>query len=127
MENSLIMTAYLIYIPIMLALTYFVAHTLFKNGQVFMMDIFRGRIEIATATNRLFQVGFYLLSLGVGLFILKIEASNLFNTQNIIEVLSLKTGGFSIYLGGMLFLNLYLLFRGKKKTRQHSPPSTPLD
>jgi len=124
MENSLIITAYFIYLPLMLVLTYFVADTLFKNGQVFMMDIFRGRLEIALATNRLFKVGFYLLSLGVGLFILKINPQTLYNTQNLIEVLSYKTGGFSIYLGGMLFLNLYLLFRGKKKTRQNAsaPP-----
>ncbi|HAS40201.1 MAG TPA: hypothetical protein DCS93_06965 [Microscillaceae bacterium] len=124
MENSLIITAYFIYLPLMLVLTYFVADTLFKNGQVFMMDIFRGRLEIALATNRLFKVGFYLLSLGVGLFILKISPQTLYNTQNLIEVLSYKTGGFSIYLGGMLFLNLYLLFRGKKKTRQNTSVTT---
>ncbi|OJJ20959.1 hypothetical protein BKI52_10290 [marine bacterium AO1-C] len=121
MENSLIITAYFIYLPLMLVLTYFVADTLFKNGQVFMMDIFRGRLEIALATNRLFKVGFYLLSLGVGLFILKINPNTLYNTQNVVEVLSYKTGGFSIYLGAMLFFNLYLLFRGKKKTRQNHP------
>ncbi len=121
MENSLIITAYFIYLPLMLALTYFVANTLYRNGQVFMVDIFRGRLEIALATNRLFRVGFYLLSLGVGLFILKINPGTLYSSQNIIEVLSYKTGGFSIYLGGMLFINLYLLFRGKKKTRQNTP------
>lgn len=120
MENSLIIIAYGIYLPIMMLMTYFVAHTLFKNSQIFMLDIFRGRVEIAIATNRLFRVGFYLLSLGVGLFILKIQDSHAYSSQSIIEVLSYKTGGFSIYLGVMLFLNLYLLFRGKKKVRQNT-------
>ncbi len=42
---------------------------------------------------------------------------NLYNDsyQLLIEKLSYKIGGFTIYLGIMLFLNLYLFFRGKRK------------
>jgi hypothetical protein len=36
-----------------------------------------------------------------------------------LEVLSLKVGGFSIYLGLMLFFNLYLFFRGKRKSKEN--------
>ena len=36
------------------------------------------------------------------------------------EILSFKIGGFSIYLGVMLFLNMYLFFRGRKKAKQKS-------
>jgi len=32
--------------------------------------------------------------------------------------LSSKIGGFSIYLGIMLFINLYLFFRGKKAAKR---------
>jgi F0F1-type ATP synthase assembly protein I len=35
--------------------------------------------------------------------------------QSLIEALSYKIGGFAIYLGIMLFLNLYFFFRGKRK------------
>ena len=38
--------------------------------------------------------------------------------QVLIEKLSYKIGGFSIYLGLMLFLNLYFFFRGKRKASQ---------
>ncbi|MGX5818886.1 hypothetical protein ACWKWU_11860 [Chitinophaga lutea] len=34
-----------------------------------------------------------------------------------LEVLSLKIGGYTIYLGIMLFLNLYLFFRGRRISR----------
>ena len=57
MENSnLTMTviAYSVYLPIAVLLTYFVARSLFKNAKVFMLDIFRGREEIAESTNKLF-------------------------------------------------------------------------
>lgn len=39
-------------------------------------------------------------------------------TQQVIEKLSFKMGGFSIYLGVMLFANMFLFFRGKKIAKQ---------
>ena len=42
LDPAMIITAYLIYLPIALLLTYYVARILFKNGKVFMIDIFRG-------------------------------------------------------------------------------------
>ncbi|EZH72600.1 membrane protein [Aquimarina atlantica] len=116
MENSKIFIGYIIYLPIVITLTYFVSRTLFKNGKTFMIDIFRDRKDIALATNRLFEVGFYLLNIGWALLILKIDSYDFQNTyQNLIEILSFKVGGFSMYLGTMLFLNLLLFFRGRKK------------
>src|SRR5690606_11517098 len=111
MENALMVKGYLIYLPIALLMTVLVARTLFKNSQIFMLDIFNGREEIAIATNRLSEIGFYLMNIGAALLILKMNG--IFTPQDLIEALSHKLGGFSIYLGIMLFLNLYLFFRGK--------------
>ncbi len=124
MENKLIIIAYAIYLPVALLLTLFVARTLFKNARVFMLDIFHGKEEIAFATNRLFEIGFYLMNIGFALLILKIHVSeyNPFETtQKLIETLSYKVGGFSIYLGAMLFFNLLLFFRGRRKANQPKP------
>ena len=112
MENSMIITAYAVYLPIALFLTFFVARNLFKNSKIFMLEIFRGKEEIAKATNRLFEIGFYLMNLGYALLILRMVYVDSY--QDVIEKLSVKLGGFSIYLGIMLFLNLYLLFRGRR-------------
>ena len=83
-----------------------------------MMDIFNGHEEIAQATNTLFETGFYLLNLGFALMILELQL-NQDNYQILIERLSYKIGGFTIYLGIMLFINLYFFFRGKRKAREH--------
>lgn len=122
MENEQIITlnkvvAYGIYLPIAIGLTWYVARSLFKNSIIFMKDIFNGREEIAIATNTLFKMGFYLLNIGFALFILKIY-HNLFNLQQTIETLSFKIGGFCIYLGCMLLVNLFLFFRGKRVAKQ---------
>lgn len=119
---EMIIKAYLIYLPVALLLTFFTARTLFKSGKIFMLDIFKGREEIALSTNRLFEVGFYLLNVGFALLILKITPSyhEAFNARVMIETLSYKVGGFSIYLGIMLFFNLYLFFRGKRKSKENA-------
>jgi len=125
METSKIFIGYIIYLPIAIVLTYFVSKTLFKNGKTFMIDIFKGKDDIAIATNRLFEVGFYLLNIGWALLILKIDNYHFNDTyQNLVEILSFKIGGFSIYLGLMLFLNMYLFFRGRKKSKQKQQVTT---
>ncbi|WP_430399322.1 hypothetical protein [Flavobacterium sp.] len=117
METSKILIGYAIYLPIVIGLTIYVSKTLFKNSIVYMTDIFNGREEIAVATNKLFETGFYLLNLGWALMILKMSLySNSY--QELIEDLSYKIGGFAIYLGIMLFLNLYFFFRGKRKAKE---------
>lgn len=120
MENSIILTGYLIYLPITILLTIYVSKTLFKNGKEFMLDIFKDKQEIALATNKLFEIGFYLINMGYALLILKISyySSTEMTYQDLVEILSKKIGGFSIYLGVMLFLNLFLFFRGRKKSKE---------
>ena len=131
-----IVLAYMIYLPLALGLTLYVARTLFTNGRIFMLDIFKGKEDIANATNKLFEVGFYLLNMGFALLILRIDQGEssvydpelevqvpvitraLDTNQEMVEALASKVGGFAIYLGVMLFLNMYLFFRGRKKSRQ---------
>ncbi len=117
METTKILIGYSIYLPIALFLTYYVSKTLFKNGKIFMLDIFKGREDIAEATNKLFETGFYLLNIGFALMILELNVYE-DTYQELIERLSYKIGGFSIYLGIMLFFNLYFFFRGKRKAKE---------
>lgn len=117
MQTSLNFIAYLVYLPVVILLTWYVAHTLFKNSKTFMLDIFNGKTEIALSTNKLFETGFYLLNLGFALLIMQI-ATEIFDSRTMMEILSTKIGGFSIYLGVMLFFNLYLFFRGRRISRE---------
>lgn len=119
MSTSFNFIAYLIYLPVVILLTWFVAHTLFKNAKIFMLDIFNGKAEIAMATNKLFETGFYLLNLGCAFYLMKISYEIL-ESRMMVEALSLKIGGFCIYLGIMLFLNLYLFFRGRRISKQRA-------
>ncbi|WP_316796760.1 hypothetical protein [Pedobacter agri] len=125
METTKILIGYAVYLPVALFLTFYVSKTLFKNSKIYMLDIFKGREEIANATNKLFETGFYLLNVGFALLIMKITIySNSY--QDLVEALSSKIGGFSIYLGIMLFINLYFFFRGKRKSKEGQQINVPL-
>lgn len=43
------------------------------NRNIYMLDVFKGREEMADATNKLFETGFYLLNLGFALMILQFD------------------------------------------------------
>ena len=117
--NSLHFVAYVIYLPVVIVLTWYVAHTLFRNSKVFMVDIFHGKLEFAESTNKLFETGFYLLNLGYAFLIMEI-VGEITTTRTLLELLTVKIGGYCIYLGIMLFVNLYLFFRGRKISKERA-------
>jgi hypothetical protein len=119
MNSSYNFIAYLIYLPVVIILTWYVAHTLFKNSKAFMLDIFNGKAEIAIATNKMFETGFYLLNLGFAFWVMKI-VDDIAATRGMLEVLSAKIGGYCIYLGISLFFNLYLFFRGRRISKERA-------
>ena len=108
------LSAYAIYLPVVLTLTIVVSELLFKNAKIFMRDIFHQKEEIAMATNSLFKIGFYLLNIGFALKI--IEFYQITTQESLIVSVSEKIGGFSIYLGIMMLFNLLLFMRGRKNS-----------
>jgi hypothetical protein len=111
--NYIIIT-YCFYLTITIALTIWVAKTLFKNGKVFLVDIFHGNKELADSVNNLLLVGFYLVNIGYAVYTLQVTSS-ITNFQEVIEKLSLKVGCIVLILGGMHFFNLYIFFTLRKK------------
>jgi hypothetical protein len=109
--------SYLIYLPITLALTMWVARTLFSNGRIFLVEIFANDESLADSVNRLLLVGFYLINVGYAVYTLKI-ISEVETYQAVIEILSLKVGAIILILGGMHFFNLFILFNLRKKSRE---------
>ncbi|MDH0675561.1 hypothetical protein N5D03_13540 [Empedobacter sp. GD03861] len=108
--------AYLVYLPVAILMTIAVSNVLFKNGKIFMYDIFHQKEDIASATNSLFKIGFYLLNIGFAMLI--VYMTSIVTTEDLIVKLSTKIGGFAIYLGIMLMLNLFLFMKGRRRSLQ---------
>jgi len=116
--NYTILT-YSIYLPITISLTIWVARTLFKNGRVFLVEIFHKDEVLADSVNKLLLVGFYLVNVGYAVYTLKIWET-IEVTQQVIEVLSQKIGWIILVLGAMHFFNLFILFNLRRKAQQHT-------
>ena len=116
--QNLTIVAYCFYLPISILLTIWVARTLFTNGRIFLLEIFHGNKELADSVNKLLLVGFYLINAGYILYIMTIT-DRLATTQDVMEMLSKKIGLIILVLGFMHFFNMYILFRGKKKSREN--------
>jgi len=107
--------SYVIYIPITIILTVWVAKTLFNHGRIFLVDIFHGNTELADSVNKLLVVGFYLINIGYAVYTLKI-IGDITSIQMVMEKLSLKLGTIILILGGMHFFNLFVFFNLRAKS-----------
>lgn len=122
--NYIILT-YSFYLVITIALTVWVARTLFKNGKVFLVDIFHGNRELADSVNNLLLVGFYLINIGYAVYTLQVTSA-ISNFQEVIEKLSLKIGLIILILGAMHFFNLYIFFTLRRKATQEARYKAPI-
>lgn len=116
---TLTVIVYLIYLTICIGLTIWVANVLFSNATVFFRDIFNNNEELSDSINQLLKVGFYLINIGLVLFLL--ETNTVHSSKELVEVLSWKVGGIVMLLGTMHLTNVYLFFKLRKKaTIEHS-------
>lgn len=120
MDYSYELLSYFIYLPLSILLTTYASHHLFKHGKIFMLDIFHQKTDIAQATNKLFKIGFYLVNVGFALAIIKVYMIN--SSRQLVEVLSSKIGGFSIYLGVVMILFILFFLKGRKVSRRNYKP-----
>lgn len=122
--NPIVWT-YLSYLTISICLTVWVAHTLHKNGRIFLVDAFHGNEPLADSINHLLVVGFYLINIGYVALALK-ESASPENLRGILEMLSGKVGVVLLVLGGMHFFNLLVFSKMRRRALAHRvPPPLP--
>src|SRR3954466_7811654 len=120
-----LVTTYIAYLTISVALTVWVARTLHKNGRIFLVDSFHANEALADSVNHLLVVGFYLINIGYVTLALKYGA-HAENAQQALELLSTKVGFVLVVLGVMHFFNLYIFSKMRRRaTALKSPPPVP--
>jgi hypothetical protein len=97
--------AYALYLTITIGITIWVARTLSKNGDVFLIECFGHNAQVAKSTNHLLVVGFYLVNIGFITLTLSLGAEPVTITDAI-RFLSGKVGLAVIVCGGMHFFNM---------------------
>lgn len=124
--NYMILT-YSLYLVLSVMLTIWVAHTLYKNGRVFLVRSFDGNEELASSVNHLLVLGFYLVNLGFVCLYLKV-GHPVITGQGVFEAVGGKLGIVLLVLGAMHFFNLFVFNRIRRNAddrRMTRPPVLP--
>jgi hypothetical protein len=124
-HGNYLVFVYAAYAVISLGLTIWLARTLFRNGAVFLEDVFADNPRLAESVNQLLVIGFYLFNLGYACMLLKAEPAP--TTLSAIETLASKLGALLLSLAVMHFFNLYLFHRLRRRARIATlpPPVAP--
>jgi len=122
--NNIIVVTYVVYLLITVALTVWVARTLYKRGAIFLVDAFHGNSELAASVNHLLVVGFFLINIGFVSLALKTGAI-IVTSRAAIELLSDKVGMVLLVLGGMHFFNLFVFSRIRSHSQEPRRPALP--
>ena len=122
MESLIVV--YVLYGVAAVALTVWLAKTLFANGAVFLEGVFNDNHELAEALNRLLVTGFYMLNLGYAFLIFKTNIRPA-GAVGSIELLVNKMGILLVSLGVIHFLNMIVFWRLRKGTESRTPPPLP--
>ena len=113
---TLTVLTYLLYLTISIGLTIWVGRTLFTNGRAFLLDIFRGNVQLADSVNKLLLVGFYLVNVGYVSLSMYI-GMDILSMEHLMEKLSYKLGMILLVLGAMHFTNLVILYKLRKRSQ----------
>lgn len=110
-------TVYAAYLLIAIGITIWVARTLSKNGEIFLIDCFGHNPDLARSTNHLLVVGFYLVNIGFITLTLSL-GSEPQTVPEALRFLSSKVGLAVLVLGAMHFFNMGAIAQfGRKVNR----------
>lgn len=102
--------SYLLYLGISIGMTIWVARTLSKNGEVFLVKCFGQDEVLAKSTNHLLVVGFYLIN--VGFIAMRLDGWDAQKAvTSMIPYVGSKIGLSVLVLGGMHFFNMLMISR----------------
>ena len=119
-----IVPMYVAYLALTVPITLWVGSTLRRNGRVFLLDVFDGDEELASAVNHLLVVGFYLVNLGYVSIALK-TSDPVVDAQTALEALSVKVGTVVLVLGVLHLANLFVLNKLRRRAQLTSAGSRP--
>jgi hypothetical protein len=105
-----IVTVYILYLIVSIALTIVTATILTRSGKTFLTRVFGGDEALGQALSRLFAVGFYLLNFGFIILAMRSSAT-VRDTRQAMDLLSVKLGEALLIIGALHLLNVLVLAR----------------
>jgi hypothetical protein len=125
-DTTYLIPVYLTYAVVSIGLTVILARVLYRNGAVFLRDVFADSEGMAEAVNNLLVVGFFMLTLGVSFMMLR-TGEDLSTATAAVEVLVSKLGILMLTLGTIHFFNVFVFHRIRRRNEYDTflPPPVP--
>lgn len=111
---------YIVYTLVAIGLTAWLANTLFRAGEVFLADVFDDKPRLAEAVNRLLVVGFYMLNLGYGLYLVRAEQG--LGPFEAVQFLVNRLALLLVSLGIIHFVNVFVFWRIRARNQAPELP-----
>jgi len=100
--------SYIIYLPVIFFITIKVGWMFYKNGELFLVDVFGNDIDLIKKTNSLLLTGYYLVNLGYSILTISLwEKIN--HTIELINVMSTTLGKIIVLLALLHYNNIFWL------------------
>jgi hypothetical protein len=122
-SDGYLIAIYVIYAAVSIRLIIWLGRTLFRNGAVFLEDVFPNHPDLAQAVNKLLVTGFYMLNLGFALLLM--QGSTAPDAVRAVEVLVRKLATLLVLLGCLHLVNM-LVFHRIRRRAQLGRPTPPL-
>lgn len=116
---------YVAYAAVAIGLTWWLARTLSRAGDVFLREVFDDKPDLAAAVNRLLVTGFYMLNLGYALYLLRAEPQA--TAFDAVTFLVNRLALLLVSLGVIHFVNVFVFWRIRQRSieRDLPPPVAP--
>ena len=123
--HSYLVPVYATYLLATIGLVAWLATTLYRNGAVYLTDVFPDRPDMARAVNHLLVTGFAMFNLGYGFFLM--SAGEAVDATEAFEVLARKLGILLVSLAIFHFGNMIVLHKiaASRRQRELIPPIAP--
>jgi hypothetical protein len=111
-------SAYLVFIAVMVFIIVYVGRYFFTNGRVFIISMLEGNVELADQINRLLLLGYYLVNIGYAFIRLK-DWPTIYSLQNWISSLGANIGLLVLILAVMHYMNMLGIYLFSKTNSIH--------
>ncbi len=101
--------AYLIYLTLMIFIIVFVGRFFYRNGRIFIINLFRKQVSLADKINHILLIAYYLFNIGYALFTLS-KWERVVNIQLLISSISANMGVLVLILAITHYLNMAVIY-----------------
>ncbi|MES2332421.1 MAG: hypothetical protein V4539_22630 [Bacteroidota bacterium] len=107
-------TAYLVYLALMIFIIVYVGKLFYRNGRVFILSLFRNNAVLTDHVNHILLIAYYLFNIGYAFFTLQ-RWEAILNIQSLISVIARNMGILIFILAITHYMNMLLIWYLSKK------------